>query len=162
MSEKKTLNERFVDLADMVSEGMGTPLNIILWLLAVIAWFVLFATHPQLQNTSFLPSWFTSNSFNFPLNSITTLAELYIGFLVAAAANRVEKHNKALQEQQMKIIQHIESTAEEEEKEVADAEQRLLEQDQRIIAIAEHLDRQDDLILQLVQKLEAQPPARKR
>lgn len=151
---KKSLNDRFTDLADTVSSGMGTPLNIVIWLLAVLAWFLLFAFNPGLQNTSFLPAWFTSNSFNFPLNSITTLAELYIGFLVAAAANRVEKHNRELQIQQMKIIQHIDSTAVEEEQEVADAEKRLLEQDQRILEIAQHLDKQDELILQIVQRLD--------
>lgn len=154
------LNDRFVDFADKVSSGMGTPLNIIIWLLAVLAWFLLFALNPAMQNTQILPVWFTSNSFNFPLNTVTTLAELYIGFLVAAAANRVERHNHVLQEQQMKIIEHIDKTASEEEEEVSDAEKRLLAQDQRIIDIAQHLDKQDALILQIVQRLDAAPRKR--
>ena len=37
-----------------------------------------------------LPAWFTSTGYNFPLNLITTVAELFIGFLVAAAANCAE------------------------------------------------------------------------
>jgi hypothetical protein len=37
-----------------------------------------------------LPGWFTSTGYNFPLNLITTVAELFIGFLVAAAANRAQ------------------------------------------------------------------------
>lgn len=156
------LNERFTDFADKVSSGMGTPLNIIIWLCAVISWFVLFAVDPSLQSSSFMPTWFTSLPFNLPLNLITTLAELYIGFLVAAAANRVERHNRVLQAQQLKIIQHIDSTAGQEEEEVADAEKRLLAQDQRIIAIAEHLDKQDAMILQIVQKLEPPTTPRKR
>ena len=149
------LNERFIDVADAISSGMGTPLNILIWLSAVIGWFLLFALNPGLQNSNFMPSWFTSLPFNLPLNLITTLAELYIGFLVAAAANRVEKHNKALQEQQMKIIQHIDSTSQAEEQEVSDAERRLSAQDARIIAIAEHLDKQDSMILQIVERLDA-------
>ena len=32
----------------------------------------------------------TSTGYNFPLNLITTVAELFIGFLVAAAANRAQ------------------------------------------------------------------------
>jgi hypothetical protein len=37
-----------------------------------------------------LPGWFTSTGYNFLLNLITTVAELFIGFLVAAAANRAQ------------------------------------------------------------------------
>lgn len=107
------VNERFIDFADLISAFMGTPANILFWLLVVLAWFVAFATHPDLQNSTFLPSWFTSNSFNFPLNSITTLAELYIGFLIAAAANRVERRNDALLE---KIERQEEQIAGQEEK----------------------------------------------
>lgn len=88
------LNERFTDFADWVSAAMGTPLNIGLWLLAVAIWFAIFWSHPALANSSFLPAWFTGTTFNFPLNTVTTLAELYIGFLVAAAANRVERRNR--------------------------------------------------------------------
>jgi hypothetical protein len=43
-----------------------------------------------------LPPWFTSTGFNFPLNLVTTVAELFIGFLVAAAANRSQTALTAL------------------------------------------------------------------
>ncbi len=79
----------FQRIADKVSYGMGTPTNIIIWILAVGTWIALgpyFATH------SFLPGWFTSNGFNFPLNTVTTIAELYIGFLVGASSNRSERN----------------------------------------------------------------------
>lgn len=108
----KRLNEIFTNFADWVSSAMGTPQNILFWLVAVLAWFVVFAVNPGLQNSNFLPAWFTSQAFNFPLNSITTLAELYIGFLVAAAANRVERHNDLLLEkiekQEELIVQLLE------------------------------------------------------
>ena len=55
---------------------------------------------PHLASGDWLPTWFTSTGFNFPLNLVTTVAELFIGFLVAAAADRSEK---ALQS----IIQRI-------------------------------------------------------
>lgn len=91
MHKKKTFNERFVDFADKVSYGIGTPLNIGFWIFIVIVWFVIFIVHPELANKNFMPAWFTSTSFNFPLNSVTTLMELYIGFLVAAATNRAQR-----------------------------------------------------------------------
>ena len=104
--------ERFARIADAVSYGMGTPTNISIWTLAIAAWFCLFAFNPNLQNTDFLPSWFTSNSFNFPLNTVTTVAELVIGFLIAAAANRVEKRNYELHQHMAKILEHVEKLVE--------------------------------------------------
>lgn len=90
-NHKKSFNDRFVDFADKVSYGIGTPLNIGFWMFACFAWFAIFVVHPQLANKNFMPSWFTSTSFNFPLNTVTTLMELYIGFLVAAATNRAQR-----------------------------------------------------------------------
>lgn len=91
----KWLNDRFIKIADSVSFGMGTPTNIFFWILAVAIWIALGALRPGLFiEGSFLPKWFTSNAWNFPLNTITTLAELYIGFLVAAATNRAERELK--------------------------------------------------------------------
>ncbi len=88
----KKINDKFLKLADAVSFGMGTPTNIFFWILAVMIWFLLGALRPALfTTTNFLPDWFTSPAWNFPLNTITTLAELYIGFLVAAATNRAER-----------------------------------------------------------------------
>jgi low affinity Fe/Cu permease len=78
----------FNKIADRVSYGMGTPTNIIIWIVAVGAWI---AMGPYFAKHSFLPAWFTSNGFNFPLNTVTTIAELYIGFLVGAASNRSER-----------------------------------------------------------------------
>lgn len=100
----KSINEKFVRIADSVSFGMGTPTNIAFWILAVAIWFFLGYTQRQLFVAgNFLPDWFTSNAWNFPLNTITTLAELYIGFLVAAAANRSERTLR-------KMIEHTKQT----------------------------------------------------
>ena len=82
----------FDRLADRVSYGMGTPLNIGVWIVLVVAWTLLFALHVVDANASFLPRWFTGTAFNFPLNLVTTVAELYIGFLVGAASNRSERN----------------------------------------------------------------------
>jgi low affinity Fe/Cu permease len=78
--------------ADYVSAAMGRPTNIMVWLVLVAGWTVLFASGLVNASGSFLPSWFTSEGFNFPLNLVTTVAELFIGFLVAAASNRSERH----------------------------------------------------------------------
>jgi low affinity Fe/Cu permease len=83
----------FLKVADYVSAAMGRPVNIIIWLIAVVAWTAVFAlggTH--IASGKWLPAWFTSQGFNFPLNLVTTVAELFIGFLVAAASNRSERN----------------------------------------------------------------------
>ncbi len=82
----------FNRIADYVSAAMGRPTNIIVWLVLVVGWTSLFALHIVSANANFLPAWFTGTAFNFPLNLITTVAELFIGFLVAAAANRSERN----------------------------------------------------------------------
>jgi low affinity Fe/Cu permease len=83
----------FLKVADYVSAAMGRPTNIIIWLIAVIAWTAAFAFGgPHIAGGTWLPAWFTSQGFNFPLNLITTVAELFIGFLVAAASNRSERN----------------------------------------------------------------------
>jgi low affinity Fe/Cu permease len=79
----------FDRFCDWVSEAMGRPLNIIFWAVFVVSWTLVFALGgPHLANGSWLPAWFTSQGYNFPLNLVTTIAELFIGFLVATAANR--------------------------------------------------------------------------
>jgi low affinity Fe/Cu permease len=82
----------FNRVADYVSAAMGRPTNIMIWLVLVVGWTLLFAAHIVSANANFLPGWFTGTAFNFPLNLITTVAELFIGFLVAAAANRSERN----------------------------------------------------------------------
>jgi low affinity Fe/Cu permease len=78
--------------ADYVSAAMGRPANIVIWLILVAGWTLVFAVHLVSANANFLPGWFTGTAFNFPLNLVTTVAELFIGFLVAAAANRSERN----------------------------------------------------------------------
>lgn len=108
-SKRKTFNERFVDFADKVSYGIGTPLNIGFWVFIIVVWFVVFMVRPELANKSFMPAWFTSTSFNFPLNTVTTLMELYIGFLVAAATNRAQRALTQLFNHMLRIIERQDS-----------------------------------------------------
>ena len=84
----------FQRIADKVSYGMGTPLNIAIWVVLVVGWTLLFAlsSSKSIQGGTFLPTWFTSTGYNFPLNLVTTVAELYIGFLVGASSNRSERN----------------------------------------------------------------------
>jgi hypothetical protein len=103
---------------------MGRPTNIIFWFVVVVAWTFVFAfggTH--VASGTWLPSWFTSEGFNFPLNLITTVAELFIGFLVAAAANRSQTALTAL-------LGHIRAGVERDvavEAQIIDVEQNLTE-----------------------------------
>jgi hypothetical protein len=87
----------FQRVADKVSYGMGTPQNISIWVVLVLSWVLIFALdHSKtVQSGSFMPAWFTSTGFNFPLNLVTTVAELYIGFLVGASSNRSERNLEA-------------------------------------------------------------------
>ena len=81
----------FLKFANWVSEAMGRPVNIAFWFVLVVVWTLVFALGGQhLASGDWLPAWFTSTGYNFPLNLITTVAELFIGFLVAAAANRAQ------------------------------------------------------------------------
>ncbi len=81
----------FLKFANWVSEAMGKPANIAFWLVLVLVWTLIFALGGHyLASGAWLPAWFTSTGYNFPLNLITTVAELFIGFLVAAAANRAQ------------------------------------------------------------------------
>jgi low affinity Fe/Cu permease len=83
----------FEKIADWVSAAMGRPTNIIVWGVLVLIWVVIFAFGgAHLASGTWMPAWFTSTGFNFPLNLITTVAELFIGFLVAAASNRSERN----------------------------------------------------------------------
>src|SRR5271168_2090362 len=92
--KRPTAFDRF---ADWVSEAMGRPLNIAFWFVLIVGWTLLFALGgPRLASGNWLPAWFTSQGFNFPLNLITTVAELFIGFLVATAANRAQNALTAL------------------------------------------------------------------
>jgi low affinity Fe/Cu permease len=88
--DRESLFER---IADYVSAAMGRPTNIIIWAILVLIWVVIFAFGGKhIAGGTWLPAWFTSQGFNFPLNLITTVAELFIGFLVAAASNRSERN----------------------------------------------------------------------
>jgi low affinity Fe/Cu permease len=83
--------DAFLRVANWVSEAMGKPTNIAFWFVLVVVWTLVFALGgPHLASGTWLPSWFTSTGYNFPLNLVTTVAELFIGFLVAAAANRAQ------------------------------------------------------------------------
>jgi low affinity Fe/Cu permease len=98
----------FDRLADYVSAAMGRPANIMIWLVLVVGWTSLFAAHVVSANANFLPGWFTGTAFNFPLNLVTTVAELFIGFLVAAAANRSERNLELTLAAIAKQEEHIE------------------------------------------------------
>jgi low affinity Fe/Cu permease len=99
----------FERVADWVSAAMGRPTNIIVWLVLVIGWT---AAGPYLAQHPFLPAWSVSTGWNFPLNLVTTVAELFIGFLVAAASNRSERNLDrtlaaiAEQEKQIRVVEN--------------------------------------------------------
>ena len=87
---------------------MGTPTNIVIWIVIVFGWVLLFAFGgAKIASGTWLPVWFTSTGFNFPLNLVTTVAELYIGFLVGASSNRSERNLEATLARVGEQEQHI-------------------------------------------------------
>lgn len=103
---------RWERLTDRVSYGMGRPLNIGIWIVIVAVWFALgFLMPDAFVHGQWLPRWSVSTDWNFPLNTITTLAELYIGFLVGAAANRGERDNRKVLGQIEALAEHVDTTA---------------------------------------------------
>jgi uncharacterized membrane protein len=88
----RTLDERFTIASDKISESLGSWWFSFLSLLLLIGWILYGALVISLQ----VHDWFTSAQFNFPLNTITTVGEWFIGALVAAAANRVERRHEQL------------------------------------------------------------------
>jgi low affinity Fe/Cu permease len=94
---RRRLRSRYGRFCDWVSEAMGRPLNITFWFVAIVVWTFIFAFGgPHLASGKWMPAWFTSTGYNFPLNLATTVAELFIGFLVATAANRSQNALTAL------------------------------------------------------------------
>ena len=81
--------------ADKVSYGIGDPPQHRIWIVIVVGWTLILAVHLVNAKGTFLPAWFTSTGYNFPLNLVTTVAELYIGFLVGASSNRSERNLEA-------------------------------------------------------------------
>jgi uncharacterized membrane protein len=84
-----TIDERFTDLADIISEKMGRWWVSVVSALLIITW-TLYCMFTQ------GPGWWYGIFYNLPLNLVTTIAELFIGFLIAAAANRVERRHELL------------------------------------------------------------------
>lgn len=104
MSEKKSLNDRFTDIADVVSEKMGRWWITLTSIVLVVLWL---ASGPLFH---------FSDTWQLIVNTPTTIIEMWIGFLLAAAANRAEKHNRQLQEHQGTLLEKIESIEEQHER----------------------------------------------
>lgn len=80
--EKTRLNERFTNVADRVSSAIGEWWVTALSVLALLLWLALG------------PSMHFSDTWQLIANTPTTWIELFLGFLIAAAANRVERANR--------------------------------------------------------------------
>jgi uncharacterized membrane protein len=101
------MNDKFTDLADLVSEQMGK------WYVSFIAFLLVTAWTIYCISTQG-SGWWYGTFYNLPLNLVTTLAELWIGFLLAAAANRTEKRNRQLHDKLLQLTEKIEADEQEE------------------------------------------------
>jgi low affinity Fe/Cu permease len=110
---RNRLKSRYGRFCDWVSEAMGRPLNITFWFAAIVVWTAIFAFGgPRLASGSWMPAWFTSTGYNFPLNLTTTVAELFIGFLVGTAANRSQNALTALLNHMQAMLDEIKANSE--------------------------------------------------
>jgi low affinity Fe/Cu permease len=139
----------FQRAADWTSAAMGRPANIVIWLVAVVAWTVTFALGgPHIASGDWLPAWFTSQGFNFPLNLVTTVAELFIGFLVAAASNRSERNLEAT----LGRIEQLEQSVDEQGK----TSLALLQSNTKLITQMPQLQTGSDTILSRLEQVTAE------
>jgi low affinity Fe/Cu permease len=139
----------FQRAADWTSAAMGRPANIVIWLVAVVAWTVTFALGgPHIASGDWLPAWFTSQGFNFPLNLVTTVAELFIGFLVAAASNRSERNLEAT----LGRIEQLEQSVDEQGK----TSLALLQSNTKLITQMPQLQTGSDTILSRLEQMTAE------
>lgn len=89
------IDERFTEIADTVTETIGKWYFTVISLVLLAIW--------AMYGMLFLSHWFTSPTWNFPLNTITTVGEWFMEGLVLAAANRVERRNQELQRRHTEI-----------------------------------------------------------
>jgi hypothetical protein len=136
---KKSFDERFTDVADVVSEGMGRWWVSIVSAILIIGWTVYCMVTQG-------PGWWYGTFYNLPLNLVTTVAELFIGFLIAAAANRVEKRNGDLQGVQVAILKHVERLVADGDVELRELEEEV-KQEKKTKMLIDHLNDQDEELL---------------
>lgn len=89
----RRIDETYTRIADWTSEWAGRWPHFAFWFVAMLAWFALG------------PAMDYSNTWQLIANTPTTLVELFLGILILAAANRVEKR-------MFQILDQIESLEE--------------------------------------------------
>lgn len=129
------VDDLFTRFADQVSEQVGKWWFSVVSLVILSAWTLYGALviGPQVAD------WFSSPQWNFPLNTITTVGEWFLGAFIAAAANRVERRNREMQQAHTQLLNDIRRWVEREEREIeALAEQVAAEID--AVAVADDDD----------------------
>lgn len=112
------INERFTDIADRVSETIGQWWVSAISILVVLIWL---ASGPLFK---------FSDTWQLLINTPTTVLEMWLGFLIAAAANRVERVNRSQMERLEALVERIEAM-EERVDEVVEGMAKLLEVDHK-------------------------------
>ena len=123
----RTVDERFTDLADRVSEAMGKWRTSAFCLCLIALW------------AGFGPATGYSDSWQLWVNTPTTVVELFLGLFTLAAANRVEKRNWELHQAMAKMLQHLERAAEAESAKLDREGEALAEIRRQVEALGERL-----------------------
>ena len=96
------LNDRFTDLADFVSEKMGTWQVTAFFLMLITIW------------AGFGPATHYSDAWQLWINTPTTIIELFCECFILSAANRLEKRNRQLHENMLDLLKKIAAEEEQE------------------------------------------------
>ena len=112
-ADVRTVDERFTDFADRVSEAMGRWRTSALCLVLIAIW------------GAFGPYTGYSDSWQLWVNTPTTIVELFLGLFTLAAANRVEKRNWQLHQQMARTLSRVDTVTAEENDEIKTGDQKL-------------------------------------
>jgi low affinity Fe/Cu permease len=121
-ADVRTVDERFTDFADRVSEAMGRWRTSAFCLVLIVIW------------GAFGPYTGYSDSWQLWVNTPTTIVELFLGLFTLAAANRVEKRNWLMHQQMARTLSRVDAVTAEENDEIK-------AEDQKLAAMQRQLDR---------------------
>ena len=133
-AEVRTVDERFTDFADRVSEAMGRWRTSAFCLVLIAIW------------GAFGPYTGYSDSWQLWVNTPTTIVELFLGLFTLAAANRVEKRNWQLHQHMARTLSRVDAVTAEENDEIKTGDQKLAAMQAQLDRIEKQLPTAENLM----------------
>src|SRR6202047_4466504 len=133
-ADVRTVDERFTDFADRVSEAMGRWRTSAFCLVLIAIW------------AAFGPYTGYSDSWQLWVNTPTTIVELFLGLFTLAAANRVEKRNWQLHQHMARTLARVDAVTAEENDEIKTGDQKLAAMQAQLDRIEKQLPTAENLM----------------